>query len=116
MMQMNEYDSYDSDTDMDTRAEFTYDILEEFKNDSLIEKIDTFKNILSKEPQFYGINKISSQRILNFIDEDSDYNGKYFINSYQKELFEELYSAIGKKGTEKLYNKVAEQIISIVSV
>jgi len=116
---MNEYDSYESDTENDTRADFTDDILEELKHDIIIRKIDAFKNLLCKEPEFYGINKISSELILNFIDENnSKYKGKHYINDYQMELFDDLYSSIRENGVGcyGLYNNVAKRMIHFISV
>lgn len=113
MMELNDYES---DDDLDTRAEFTYDVLEEIKLDCIIKKIDLFKDLLSKEPEFYGINKICSGSIYEIMN-----NGKTLkynsLSEYQKDLFDDLYSSIyGIPGSLQLYNKVVLDLMSIISV
>lgn len=111
-----ELNDYESDDDLDTHADFTDDVLEEMKHDCIIKKIDLFKDLLSKEPEFYGINKICSGSIYQIMN-----NGKTLkqnsLSEYQKDLFDDLYSSIyGTPGNLPLYNKVVAELMSVISV
>lgn len=113
MMELNDYES---DDDLDTRAEFTDDILEEMKHDCIIKKIDLFKDIMSREPDFYGINKVCSGTIYEIMNKGKTlkYNN---LTEYQKDLFDDLYTSIyGIPGSLQLYNNVAKELIQVNSV
>lgn len=113
MMELNDYES---DDDLDTRADFTDDILEEMKHDCIIKKIDLFKDIMSREPEFYGINKVCSGTIYEIMNKGKTlkYNN---LTEYQKDLFDDLYTCIyGIPGSLQLYNNVAKELVQINSV
>lgn len=116
MRTMMELNDYDSDDDLDTRADFTDDILEEMKHDCIIKKIDLFKDLMAREPEFYGINKICSGSIYEIMN-----NGKTLkqnsLSEYQKDLFDDLYTCIyGIPGSLQLYNNVSKELVHSISV
>lgn len=107
---------YDSDEELYPRAQFTHDILEEMKNDCIIKKIHLFKNILCKEPEFYGVDKICSEKIHEIIN-SAHISYEHIIDEYQTGLFNDLYTGIyGISGNILLYNNVAKKILNIVLV
>ena len=113
MMELNDYES---DDDLDTRADFTDDILEEMKHDCIIKKIDLFKDLMAREPEFYGINKICSGSIYEIMNKGKTLK-KNILSEYQKDLFDDLYKSIyGIPGNLQLYNKVVTELMSINSV
>lgn len=98
-----EYNSFDEETLED---KVLYDKLE---------SISKFKNHIDKEPEFYGITKISDVKILNIIEKNKE-NKKNVLSEYQIELFIDLYKSIKKEGNINNFNFVYEQISKIIFV
>jgi len=110
----NEYDS--ENEDLDTVAPFTDEILEEFELDKKLRIISSFKNFISNEPEFYGINKINDVDILDII-ESGKTKLKNTITIYQNDLFDDLYNSLyGNSGNNQHYNFVYSEIMKKIKV
>lgn len=110
----NEYDS--ENEDLDTIAPFTDEILEEFELDKKLRIISSFKNYISSEPEFYGINKINNVDILDII-ESGKTKLKNTITIYQNDLFDDLYNSLyGNSGNNQLYNFVYSELMKKIKV
>lgn len=103
---------YDSDVS-DVYADFSDEILEEIKEESWLKSINSFKNLICKEPEFTGIENISSYEILNILlnknVKPNKLNNISCISEYQTELFEDLTNSL----FNKIYNKSYYNQISI---
>ena len=102
-----ELNDYDSDTELDERADFTEDILEEIKLDKIFNSINKFKDLIKKEPDFYGIEMYSACEIYHKIKNLKIKNYKGNLTKYQYELFEDLYDSIGENGNKHVYGDLA---------
>tara|TARA_B100000035_G_C21032170_1_gene569036 strand:+ start:1929 stop:2264 length:336 start_codon:yes stop_codon:yes gene_type:complete len=82
---------YDSDSDTsDTYAEVSDEILEELKLESQLRSICIFKEWISREPEFIGINNISSQELLDILSCSNIKKSKKSLTEYQLKLFKDL--------------------------
>lgn len=107
---------YDSDCS-DTYAEFSDEILAELKEESQLASISLFKKCISKEPEFTGINNISSYEILTIFSNPKKTRAKSSLTEYQLELFKDICNEIFDKiYTAEYYNRVSEQIFSRIYV
>jgi len=107
-------DYYVSDEEVDNSSEnwiiYTEDIYQ-FK----IRQIENFKSLIYHEPEFIGIYNISSQEILNIIENsiNNDYNYFYYKYKPTKDqiiLFSKIYNIILKTNNVNL-----EHIYSIIN-
>lgn len=122
----NDYDS--DDTDSNLYKEYTTDILAEFEEDKKIEVIQFYKEKLSKEPEFIGINNICSGQILNIIENinknHKNYKHCYKLNEGQYYIFNDMYSELNNILNNKkkliqdlnIYNIVTNKIFDLVYV
>lgn len=107
---------YDSDCS-DTYAEFSDEIVAELKQNSQLVSISLFKECISKEPEFIGINNISSCDLLYILLNPKKTNAKIKISKYQLELFQDICNEIFDKiYPDEYYNRVSEQIFSRIYV
>ena len=120
----NDYDSDDIDSIL--YKEYTPDILAEFEEDKKIEVIQFYKEKLSKEPEFTGINNISCGKILNIIENTNKnykiYKHGYKLNEDQYYIFNDMYSELNNILNNKkkliqdfnIYNIVTNKIFKII--
>ena len=109
---------YDSDS-FDTYAELSDEIIDELVENTQLESIFKFKNHISLEPEFYGINNISSFSILNILKnpKKTKLNRNFYVSEYQYELMEDICNVIfSKKFTREYYNMVANEIFKAIYV
>ena len=113
---MNYFDlnDYDSDTD-DQYEPLDEETLEDLEFYSKLESVSNFKKHIDKEPEFYGINKLSAAFIYDIIKKEGTSKNKS-LSDYQLELFEDLYNALDKEGNESKFNFVFEKIMEKVQV
>lgn len=112
---MNHYDFNDFDSDSDDEpAQFSEEIIDEIILDIKLRKINQFKHLIKKEPEFFGIDKIADACILSIILLDNKVTDKK-LSKYQVSLFEDLYKNIDILGTienyEFVYKKICETIM-----
>lgn len=92
----NDYDS--EDYEFNLYREYTPDVLAEFEEDKKIEVVQFYKEKLSKEPEFIGINNISSGKILDIIENTNKYykiyNNVYKLSIEQYYIFNDMYSEL----------------------
>ena len=122
----NDYDSDDIDSIL--YKEYTPDILAEFEEDKKIEVIQFYKEKLSKEPEFTGINNISCGKILNIIENTNKnykiYKHGYKLNEDQYYIFNDMYSELNNILNNKkkliqdlnIYNIVTNIIFDLVYI
>lgn len=109
---------YDSDAS-DTYAEFSNDIISELEENSQIESISKFKEYISHEPEFCGINNISSFDILHIIKNPrkTKFKRNFYISEYQCELLEDICMCVFSRKMDKFYYyTIANQIFSRIYV
>ena len=93
----NDYDSDEIDSNL--YKEYTADILAEFEEDKKIAVVQFYKEKLSKEPEFIGINNISSGKILNIIENTNNLSARDLklykninLSVEQYYIFNDMYS------------------------
>tara|TARA_B100001758_G_scaffold53652_2_gene44043 strand:- start:1791 stop:2141 length:351 start_codon:yes stop_codon:yes gene_type:complete len=107
---------YDSDCS-ETYAEFSDEILSELTENSQLESIFLFKESISNEPEFTGINNISSYEILTIFKNPKKTKAKSNLTQYQLELFKNIcYEIFDNVYPDEYYNRVSEQIFSKIYV
>lgn len=107
---------YDSDCS-DTYAELSDEIVAELKENSQLASISLFKESISKEPEFTGINNISSYEILTIFSNPKKTRAKSNLTVYQLELFKDICNEIFNSiYPDEYYNRVSEQIFSRIYV
>ena len=107
---------YNSDTS-DTRVGVTWENFSKLKESSQLESVCLFKDYIIDEPEFVGINAISSCKLLDILYNPKKIKSKIYLSEYQLELFQDLSLTLFNKiyGNE-YYNRVCEQIFSIIYV
>ena len=107
---------YNSDTS-DTRVGVTREIFSKLKESSQLESVCLFKEYIIDEPEFVGINAISSCKLLDILNNPKKIKPRICLSDYQLELFQDLSLTLFNKiyGNE-YYNRVCEQIFSIIYV
>lgn len=107
---------YDSDCP-DTYAELSDEIVAELGQNSKLTSISLFKESISKEPEFTGINNISSYELLTIFSNPKKTHAKSNLTGYQLELFQDICNEIFNKiYPDEYYNRVSEQIFSKIYV
>lgn len=107
---------YDSDCS-DTYAELSDEIVAELRQNSQLASISLFKESISNEPEFTGINNISSYEILTIFSNPKKTHAKSNLTEYQLELFQDICNEIFNKiYPDEYYNRVSEQIFSRIYV
>ena len=109
-----EYSSAD-----DERDEIDNEIINEEIENMNLEIVSKFKEIISKEPEFTGINKASDYQILQeFLNPDKSVKLKHFgLSGFQLELFEDLYYKINRHyDSDEVYNKIGKKIYDLLYV
>lgn len=124
----NDYDSDSNEIDSNLYKEYTPDILAEFEEDKKIAIVQFYKEKLSKEPEFIGINNISCGKILNIIENNNKnhklYKYSYKLNEDQYYIFNNMYSELNnvlnnKKKliqNENIYNIVTNKMFNLVYI
>ena len=101
---------YDSDFSDDC-AEFTEEILNEFKENYEIKTVYLFKQYIIKEPEFYSINNISSVELIDMFKNPKYTTSNRKLTYYQHDLFNDLSAVIlGKYESIEYYNNVFNMI------
>tara|TARA_B100000085_G_scaffold238649_1_gene228244 strand:- start:11 stop:346 length:336 start_codon:yes stop_codon:yes gene_type:complete len=109
---------YDSD-DYDTYAEISDDIAEELQENNQLDCIFRFKQHISKEPEFYGIDNISSFSVLQILKDPkkTKLNKSFYLSEYQYELLEDICACVlNKTFTRGYYSAVANDIFNKIYV
>ena len=109
---------YDSDNS-DTYADFSDVIIDELRENSQLESIAKFKNHISHEPEFCGINNISSFSILEILKNPRKIKNRrnFYISDYQYELLKDIcYTIFSKTFNNIYYDSVANQIFQKIYV
>ena len=107
---------YNSDAS-DTRAEITWEIFSKLKESSQLESVCLFKDYIIDEPEFVGINAISSRKLLDILYNPKRTKSKIYLSDYQLELFQDLsLTLFNRIYSDEYYNRVCDQIFSIVYV
>lgn len=107
---------YENDP-LDEYAELSDKILAELKQDSQLVSISLFKETISKEPEFTGINDISSYEILTIFSSPKKSRAKSSLTYHQLELFQDICDEIfDRVYPDEYYNRVSEQILSRIYI
>jgi len=107
---------YDSDCS-DTYVELSEEIFAELKQNSQLISISLFKDYISRESEFTGINNISSYEILTIFSTPKKTCATSNLTDYQLELFQDVCNEIfDKVYPDEYYNRVSEQIFSRIYV
>tara|TARA_B100001175_G_C19320926_1_gene547710 strand:+ start:325 stop:654 length:330 start_codon:yes stop_codon:yes gene_type:complete len=107
---------YNSDAP-DIRADVTWEVLKKLKESSQLETVCLFKDYIIDEPEFIGINAISSCKLLDILYNPKKIKSKIYLSNYQLELFRDLsLTLFNKIHADEYYNTVCEQIFSIIYV
>jgi hypothetical protein len=109
-----EYSSAD-----DERDEIDNEIINEEMENMNLEIVSKFKEIISKEPEFTGINQASDYQILQeFLNTDKSVKLKHFrLSGFQLELFEDLYYKINRQyASDEVYNKIGKKIYDLLYI
>tara|TARA_Y100001963_G_C6760950_1_gene439447 strand:+ start:465 stop:794 length:330 start_codon:yes stop_codon:yes gene_type:complete len=103
--------------DLDTRADITWEIFSKLKETSQLESVWLFKDYISKEPEFIGINAISSSKLLDILSNPKKIKSKIYLSEYQLELFRDLsLTLFNEIHADEYYNRVSEQIFLFIYV
>jgi hypothetical protein len=109
-----EYSSAD-----DERDEIDNEIINEEIEIMNLEIVSNFKKLISKEPEFTGINQVSDYQILQkFLNPDNSIKLKHFrLSGFQLELFEDLFYKINRHYvSDEVYNKIGKKIYDLLYV
>ena len=108
---------YDSDVS-DTYAEFSDEILAELKENSQLVSVSLFKELISKEPEFTGINNISSFELLGIFSCPNNYiSYKSNLSRYQLSLFRDLcFTLFDKIYSDEYYNIISKNVFSRIYI
>lgn len=107
MYDMNDYD-YSSDEE---QSELNDEILAELEENRKLNVITNFKNFISKEPDFCGINYISGYNILTILEKDKiKPKLKTDVSLEVLDFFDELHIELfGYSNTTEFYtSKIAD--------
>ena len=97
-------------------AEYDTDTLEEIEEDRCLNIINEFKLEIKKEPEFYGIDNISSYEILNLTCVDYKFTDS-ILDKQQLDLFDKMFLSIyDYSTTESNYNFIAAKIFKRIYV
>jgi len=114
---MNFQDNLVIDDEIDEMAGYDTETLEEYEEDRCLDIVDEFKQALKMEPEFYGIDYISSFEILNFTYMDHMFTKHHYLTDSQLELFDSMFMSIyNYSSTESNYNFIANKIFSRIYV
>jgi len=104
------------DEDSDEVAGYDTDTLEYMEEDRCIEIMDQFKNSIKKEPEFYGIDNISSVEILH-LTYMNHVKTKRVLTEFQLYLFDNMFTSIHNySSTESNYNFIARKIFTRIYI
>ena len=107
---------YDNDTNEDY-ADISDDIIEEVIQNSQLESISLFKDYISREPEFTGINYISSYDILQIFLNPKKCKKNGCISNYQLDLLRDLTMTLfDKTYSENYYDTVCDNIFSKIYI
>ena len=114
----DEENDYDSDNDDNFELNSEYFNIIKFDND--IEIINSYKQVLLKEPEFIGIKNICSAEILYIIQstitgpkEKLLKNKKvYYLSEEQEDIFINMYHKLNIKYNENILNSVCNKILN----
>jgi hypothetical protein len=107
---------YDSE-EADTRAGVTREIFLHLKESSQIESVCLFKDYIINEPEFVGINAISSHKLLDILYNPRKIKTRIYLSEYQLELFKDLsLTLFNMIYSDEYYNDVANEIFSTIYV
>ena len=114
----DEENDYDSDNDDNFELNSEYFNIIKFDND--IEIINSYKQVLLKEPEFIGIKNICSAEILYIIQSTiTDPKEKllknkkvYYLSEEQEDIFINMYKELNIKYTENILNSVCNKILN----
>lgn len=85
---------YEEYNDCDERAEFDQETLDFLEEERKLKVISNFKDFISKEPEFYGINNISSFEILNIINTTTSNNNNYDYPEWQINFIDDMINEV----------------------
>jgi len=114
---MLQEDYFLDDEELDVPAPFTEEILKEFELDSKLKSISLFKNCACKEPNLYGIQKLSDYKIFTILETSKKYNEINKMTVSEILLFEDLFvSMYGVPSNIYVYNDMYKKLIKETSV
>lgn len=120
-MQFNDEYDYDSGNDYDEFYELSPEIQKEIENDRRFNRVMFYKEKLYHEPEFIGINNISSALILHII-ETTDIACKlntkdHRLTNDQICIFDNMYIELfGNKSNINIYNTITKKIFEKIYV
>ena len=85
---------YEEYNDGDERAEFDQETLDLLEEERKLKVISNFKDFISKEPEFYGINNISSFEILNIINTTTSNINNYDYPEWQIKFIDDMINEV----------------------
>jgi hypothetical protein len=116
---MDEIFEFDDIPLNDEKAEIDNEIINEEIENMNLELVSKFKEIISKEPEFTGINQVSDYQILQeFLNPDKSVKLKHFkLSGFQLELFEDLFYKINRLyDSDEVYDKIGKKIYDLLYV
>lgn len=108
-----------SDEDNDNYIELPYDIIKELEYDKKINIVNFYKQLLEKEPEFYGLNNINSGKFLNVLENTKIFKmdkNDYKINYEQYLIYNKLYNDLKLDGNYDLYNSITKNIYKLIYI
>ena len=101
---------------LDEIADYDTDTLEEIEEDRCINIIEEFKKDIKKEPEFYGIDNISSTEIYNLTCMNNPYT-ENILTEQQLYLFDKMFLSIYSYSTTvSNYSFIAKNIFNKIYV
>jgi len=92
---IEEYDCIILEDNDDSREQFDEYTLNEIENDRQLDVILNFKNAISKEPEFYGVFRMSAYRILQIFENSTHTIVKIgILTEEQLKIFKSVYYEI----------------------
>lgn len=107
---------FTEEENLDEIADYDTDTLEEIEEERCINIIEEFKKDIKKEPEFYGIDNISSVEIYNLTCINNSYT-KNILTEQQLQLFDKMFLSIHSYSTtESNYNFIASKIFKKIYI
>jgi len=106
---------FSDDEDLGT-AELPEEYYEEEEHFSTLRSINKFKNYIDKEPEFYGISRISDVVLLDIMTNPSEVTipKNFKLSDYHLDLMEDIFETVfSYKASSDTYHKIVSNILRI---
>lgn len=104
-----------SESEEEEIAEYPEWLEEEDKLYNKLHIINNFKNLIDKEPNFYGIRNLSDVDILMIFENSSNNNNQFILNDVEHYYFNNVWLNLFNYSKDN-YNNVAYNIINKIQI